>query len=338
MDDAIGTNFYHKDLFTGWVPIRFYWSDSKPCVDWCYLGERRFVETSFSGTIESCLNQPFNQMFRHQTSIDVLRRFSKDCPGIYPTGFVFHISRCGASLVSQTLAALSQNIVLSEPDPIDSIIRSDFRSPEVTDEQRIDWLRWMVSALGQPRSRETNLFMTFNSWNATKLVLVRRAFPDVPWVFLYRDPIEVLASHLKYRPVFTVPGMIDPSVFGWDSTVFNLSPPEYCARILLALMVPGLANMEDQRCLLVNYAELPDAIQSSILPFMQVEFNQSDNATMTRVANLYSEQPEFKSESENHAKSLRDSDPVRQISEKMLRPMYDGLEEERQARRLASSS
>ena len=35
-------------------------------------------------------------------------------PGIDPTGFIFHLARCGSTLVSQMLAALPEHIVLSE--------------------------------------------------------------------------------------------------------------------------------------------------------------------------------------------------------------------------------
>ena len=62
-------------------------------------------------------------------------------------------------------------------------------------EQRIEWLRGVVSALGQPRlGTEKHLFIKFDAWKVLDLPLIRRAFPAVPWIFLYRDPVEVLTS------------------------------------------------------------------------------------------------------------------------------------------------
>ena len=50
----------------------------------------------------------------------------------------------------------------------------------------------------------------------SSLGTVRRAFPDVPWVFLFREPVQVLASHLRQRGAHMVPGAIDPALFGLD--------------------------------------------------------------------------------------------------------------------------
>jgi hypothetical protein len=53
----------------------------------------------------------------------------------------------------------------------------------------------MVAALGQARAGETRLFLKLDCWHMRDLPLFRRAFPNTPWVFLYRDPVEVLVSH-----------------------------------------------------------------------------------------------------------------------------------------------
>ena len=41
-------------------------------------------------------------------------------------------------------ASLEQNIVLSEPSPVDSVLRANAFNPAVTDEQRSTWLRWLL--------------------------------------------------------------------------------------------------------------------------------------------------------------------------------------------------
>jgi len=242
------------------------------------------------------------------------------------------VSRCGSAFVSQSLCSIAKNLVLCEPDPIDSILRLT-----ATEDQKIDWLRALVAAMGQPRCGESDLFITFDSWNAVNLPLIRRAFPDVPFIFLYRDPLEVLASQLRQRSVHTVPGMIDPSLFGLDSGAAALSPTEYCSSILARIFQSGLDNLDDDRSMLINYDQLPDAIWS-MLDFVGVSITEPDRATMAKAAKLYAEHPEFKSENHNYGRDLTDSDSMYVITEKMLRPLYDRLESARQARRLASSS
>ena len=40
-----------------------------------------------------------------------------------PSGFIFHMSRCGSTVISQMLAALAEHVVVSEAGPIDALAR-----------------------------------------------------------------------------------------------------------------------------------------------------------------------------------------------------------------------
>src|SRR5688572_22366488 len=96
----------------GWVPARFFWREGKPMVDWCYLGSQRFETGFFEQTIGKCMTRPFNLLFRQQTPIEVLEEWHEIRPGLKPTGLVFHMSRCGSTLVSQMLTAIPTNVVI----------------------------------------------------------------------------------------------------------------------------------------------------------------------------------------------------------------------------------
>ncbi len=125
------------------------------------------------------------------------------------------MSRCGSTLLSQMLAALPEHVVLSEAGPLDTVLQLHFREPSVTDEERIGLLRAMMSALGQPRTgRERRLFVKLDSWHTLHLPLIRRAFPGVPWIFLFRNPVEVLVSHRRLRGGQALPGVLPPELFG----------------------------------------------------------------------------------------------------------------------------
>jgi hypothetical protein len=51
----------------------------------------------------------------------------------------------------------------------------------------------MISALGQARSEVPDRYLIkLDAWHIRRLPLFRAAFPDVPWIFTYRDPAEVL--------------------------------------------------------------------------------------------------------------------------------------------------
>ena len=133
----------------GWLPVSISKHTAEPVVEWCRFGTRRFTESFFDHTVQNAMREPFNLLFRHQTSLDTLVDWQMKCPGMQPSGFIFHMSRCGSTLVAQMLAALPEHIVLSEPPPLDAILRCDRRG--ASDAQRIAWLRAWMSAISQPR-------------------------------------------------------------------------------------------------------------------------------------------------------------------------------------------
>ena len=105
---------------TGWIPFRVR-PGPRPMVDWCYLGQERFVAPFFSDTIERCLRQPFNQLFLRQAPIETLVERYRTHPGLEPTAFIFHGSRCGSTLMAQLAAALPETIAISEAPPVDPV-------------------------------------------------------------------------------------------------------------------------------------------------------------------------------------------------------------------------
>ena len=167
---------------------------AEPVVDWAIV-DGPFREPFFEQTADRAMQHPFNQVFTRSTPLRALEALHAQEPGIAPTGFVFHMSRCGSTLIAQMLAQLSATIVLSEAQPLDALLR--LRQQGVDEEALIGWLRAMVSALGRPRFGEQRLFVKFHAWHVLELPLIARAFPGVPWVFVFREPRAVLRSHAR---------------------------------------------------------------------------------------------------------------------------------------------
>jgi len=58
--------------------------------------------------------------------------------------------------------------VLSEPPLLDAMVQSG----------RVEWLQWMVAALGQSRSMEqTRFLIKLDAWHIRSMDLFRAAFP-----------------------------------------------------------------------------------------------------------------------------------------------------------------
>jgi hypothetical protein len=254
--------------FQGWIPIRVEVRPSGPEVDWCYLGERTFEEPFFENTIRARLRDPYYLTSRQRSSVDDLCALAETRPSLPLAGMIFHMSRCGSTLISQVLAASPANLVISEAPPIDEVLESTRHG--IGDETRITWLRAIVAALGQPRrGSEQQFFLKLDSWHIHELPLFRQAFPDVPWIFIYREPVEVIVSHQRSRGMQMIPAHIPAARLHLSEApelpLYDLDL--YCARVLGAFCEAGARYAPAHNGLLINYSQIPAALWSTVLPY-----------------------------------------------------------------------
>jgi hypothetical protein len=313
---------------SGWLPIRLYWQREQPMLDWCYFGQRRLTEPFFDQTIDVALRQPFNLLFRHQTPLAALAELYERDPGLPPSGFIFHVSRCGSTLVAQALATLAQTIVVAEAGPIDGVLQAHHHAPAISDAQRIAWLRWMVGAFGRPRSgQERHLVIKFDSWHTHDLPLIRRAFPEVPWIFVYRDPIEVLVSHGRMPGLQMVPGLVDPRALGLDpATIFELPQLEYRARVLAGIYQAATEHTPTLGGRLVPYHTLPGAIWDSLLSYFKIEHSADDVERLRQTAQRNAKRPTQPFADDTTDKQQAASAELRALADRWVRPHYERLE------------
>jgi hypothetical protein len=318
----------------GWIPSRIDWQSGEPSVEWRWLGERRLTEPFFNDTLDCSLQNPFAVLFRHQTPIGILRSRAEIRPGLRASGFIFHMSRCGSTLVSQLLSALPENVVISEAPPLDSLLRGGTQvetEQRVAPEQQVEWIRWIVSALGQQRTgQETRCFIKLDCWHIPYLPLLQSAFPHVPWIFLYRDPVEVLTSHERMPALWRAPGMLDPELtgIGLDNALV-MDPLEYCARILRRICEGALSFRGDPLGRFVNYGELPEALWTTVGGHFGMALRTADIATMRQKAQFNAKLPQIQFESDSAAKRERASAHAVTLAERCLVPAYHLLEEAR---------
>lgn len=311
----------------GYVPIRVYWRQSRPMIDWCYLGTERFTDSFFDQTISRCMRLPYNLLFRPQTPVESLLERAAEHPGVAPNGFIFHMSRCGSTLVSQMYAALKKNIVISEAGPIDVMIRACYRTPNLDPEEQLTWIRAMVSAMAQPNLEEQKqFFIKFDCINTLSLDLIRRAFPAVPWIFIYRDPVEVLVSQFRQRGGLLLPMALEPGLMGLDLAVLQqMSINEYCAALLGKICVAALEHFPDETGMLVDYRELPDAVLASISTHFRLQHSAEEIEQMRRVTQFHAKNPHFQFSNDSEDKKKEASAEIHQLAERWMAGPYADL-------------
>jgi hypothetical protein len=316
---------------TRWIPLRVFWQGSRPMVDWGYLGTRRLTDPFFGQTIDACVRHPADLLFRHQTPLDELGEVAPTQASVPIKGFIFHMSRCGSTLISQMLAAEPANIVLSEAAPIDDILRAQYRLPDLPGPQRIAWLQAMVKVLAwQRQATEQHAFIKFDCWHVMFLPLIQRAFPEVPWIFLYREPLEVLVSQAGHMGGQMVPGVLEPGLFGWDAaTLSQMHFSEYGARVLARICETALQQTQNGRGRLVNYRQLPEAIWPELLAYWKVDFTPGQHDRMRAAARLNAKNPVLPFEPDSEAKRNSAPPELRALARQWLDGVYQQLEARR---------
>ena len=317
---------------TGWTPMYSYFAAGQLILDCCHTGRRRFTESFFGDTIDQVTRDQAALLFRHQTTVDEAKEWTRQRPGLSPAGFIFHISRCGSTLVSQMLAALPENRVLSEPTALNAVIRAallDARIPRAT---LLDWLRTAVRLLGCPLDGESRYIVKLDCWHVLALPLIVEAFPDTPWIFLYRNPAEVLVSQARNPGAWTVTSALEPEIFGVKrEDVPSISRPEYLARMLGRMCAAGLEHRGCGRGLLVNYDELPDFVCGRLPAHFGITFSQAELDRMWMVSRADAKTPQLIYSDDRQTKRLAVTSELHAIVDQWLSPLFERLEAVRKA-------
>jgi hypothetical protein len=267
----------------GWRPIAIASTpDGRGEIEWIYFGPDRLDEPFFEMSVRRARARPFNRLIRRRMGLD---EFVARAPAAAaPRGLVFHMSRCGSTLVAQMLAAARSHVVLSEAPPIDQALRLRELRPEATDAERRRLLVAMIAALSRGSAGEERAgFVKLDSWHTLALPLFRAAFPSTPWVYLYRDPVEVLVSQMRARGLQTVPGMLPAELQGLvDGEA--LGAEDVCAQALARGCEAAVEHFGLGGGLLVSYDELPEAVFTKILPHFGLSPDGPDRDAMRAAA------------------------------------------------------
>jgi hypothetical protein len=317
--------------FTGWTPIRTDCEGRTPTVDWCLTEGISFTDPFFDQTVERCFRDPCRLLFQRRSSMEEVGRFVTGHPGLPPAAFVFHMSRCGSTLIAQMLAQATAHLVLSEARPIDGILRATWARPGTSEEDRCAWLRWIVAAMGQRRhASQERLFVKFDAWSAIDLPTVRRAFPNVPWLFVYRDPVEVLVSQSMQLGAHVIPGLLPPSLLGMTAEDVAACPPaEYQARVLARICQAALVHRDDPHATFVEYRQLPEFVVRALPEVCSIRFQPTDVDRMLQSAGRDAKNPAVAFEKDGRRKLGMASSALRAAADRWLAPVYDQLQQAR---------
>jgi hypothetical protein len=304
--------------FQGWMPIDAVIENGRPGLSWMDLTGVEFSEPFFQQTIDRIRTENPDSVIRF-TELDALIQLEKTFDSIAPSGFIFHSSRCGSTLLANILRVIPDTVVLSEPPAVDKLV-----ARFITDVDREQtkamlysiFLRAVVKALGQRRTgRERHLFVKFSCCSVSQIERIRRIWPDVPWMFLYRNPIETIVSNMEGPPAWLQDEdhrVLASAIGASPAAVAQMSPEELCARSIASFYSSALRVAND-RTLLLNYNQLTPDVFSDTLKFFGIRPSAAELDAIAARSQTYS-----KAVSQNRA-FVADSEQKRHAASSVIR-------------------
>jgi hypothetical protein len=312
------------DALSGWIPLYL----QRGYVHWGYMGQERFIQPFCQDTLQTLARRPFNQLFRQRTGLDILSARADSHPGLPLHGIVFHMSRCGSTLTAQALAALADTVVLSEPPAIDTLLEWLVASPADDRKTSDALLKGLVAALGQSRrEQDRRLFIKADAWHIGHINRILNAFPTVPWIFLYRNPVEVLVSHSRIPALYLIPGSLVQHGLKPPAPLLNQTS-EHGAWVLSQILQAAIAAIQQHpNGLLINYSELPNVIETRLNQHFNLNLT-TDDLSALRLATLRDAKiPNQYFETDSTEKLASADESLQAIAARWLTGPYNELEQ-----------
>jgi hypothetical protein len=196
--------------------------------------------------------------------------------GPEPAGLVFHVSRCGSTLVTQMLKQHGNLVVYAEPLPFNELLLPPHAWPR----------RELVAAirsLGRAFARHADrpFVLKFTSWNTLFCDVVAEAFPSSPWILCVRDPVEVAVSLLERPPGWL--GLVDAGR--------QAATPEEKVAGVLGAFCDSAARLDAARGRVVKYESLPGAVWDIVAPHFSLAIDAAGRQRMKEIAGSQSKSP-----------------------------------------------
>lgn len=262
------------------------------------------------------------------------------------TTVAFHESRCGSTLVANSLLAMNpgKHRTYSESQPgahaLKSICGESYSRCSMDQAAKIlqDTV-YVMSRTNDPI--EERVFYKFQSITSKHIKVFQKAFPEVPWLFIYRDPVQVMMSHIKDDPtmqhakcVYTQnhnpPDDIIAIAERHGRKAKQMPKEEYCAAHLAAITESAVNALNDY-AIPINYDGLIEFLYTKALPRIWGRpLTSQEISNIQKVSQTYSKgrgkkHTEFQGDSEQKDKAA--SEQVRDAAALILKESYDALED-----------
>mmetsp|Transcript_8700 Transcript_8700/g.13134 ORF Transcript_8700/g.13134 Transcript_8700/m.13134 type:complete len:454 (+) Transcript_8700:111-1472(+) len=265
-----------------------------------------------------------------------------------PAGFVFHESRCGSTLAANSLAAMNPEAhrVYSESGPpVAAAHACGLGGKDCPAGRAAELLRDVIYLMGRTNDvNEKRLFFKIQSIGTKYLPIFLEAFPDTPWMYVYREPVQIMMSQLKQgekrancvHQLKDVPQHRIDALEKDGKDLDLLTAVEKCALHLSLLCESAVDGLFDSGMMArpVNYENLVNKLIDHVIPdHFKVTMTNEGRENILKVGSHYSKgrgskQREWTEDSEQKEGSA--TPEIREAAKYFLQDLYEKMEAESQ--------
>ncbi len=282
----------HLQSQPGLVPVAINPNDGGS-VYFADIGDTPLLEWKHIYTIERLAKEnAVGETF--STDLEILLHDDLPADGLSPQGLIFHVSRCGSTLFTKALSRSPANLTINQGGPLQegfwAAITDHWQHPPEINDVNILMLQNLVRLMARKRRPEyQHCIVKFISWNIIYLDLIRSAFADAAALYLYRDPVEVIATVLQETTaVLRAKGQRQAVALTGLSPqeTAKMSDAEYLARCYANYFDVVLEKSETSGLHLVNYRQLKHV--ESLADILLRGFNlRSDEEELAQMRKQY---------------------------------------------------
>jgi hypothetical protein len=275
-----------------WIPHQLIYFDNQILLEWLYLANTLFTEPFFFQTTFSCQSFAENKnKFKSLSTFDGLREMSLDVPFIEPTAFIFHVSRCGSTLLTQFLSLDEKNIVVSEAKILDAVLQNLVIN-DSEDAENI--VKAVIRMLGKKRfGTETDFFVKLDSWHILIYKKLRQMYPNTPFIFTFRRPDEVIRSQMNSMGIMVPHEVLLAQKLEFEfPQILMIEPHIHIAKVLEKYFEDYLKIIEtDKNTLFLDYKNgaLPNFAETE--KFLRLSINDATKQKITERSKFHSKNP-----------------------------------------------
>lgn len=213
------------------IPVKYLEDKKEPLIQWYKCDDLPFSEPFFDESINRLRFTFAENQSRNPRCISS-PEYLLNIPQVDgdPDAIVFHVSRCGSTLLSQLLGLHPELCSLAEVPLLDALLANSPRFSE-SDAKRL--YRSTVNLL---RRSHKHLLLKLDSWHLFHYERIRSYYPNVPIILLYRNPYEVWTSQQKNPGMHAPAGLLSEAQLNFylNGNDFLDDPRQYMAALMTA--------------------------------------------------------------------------------------------------------